>query len=142
MRATEAHPRQIALAIDRTVPYSLVVVGDVFTARGHATSRRMTRELAAQLGDALRVPVVRGEDLKAQYFVGMRQILRLAAFGLAAVLLYVAVFTHQRQVLELLAPESGAGKAVAAGVVVVFVPLLAYVYGNLAKSLLKLVKIE
>ena len=142
MRATEANPRRIGLAIDRTVPYSLVVVGDIFTERGHAASRRMTRELAARLADALRVPVVRGEDLRAQYFVGTWQLVKLGAFGLAVTLVYVLAFTHQREVLAFIAPEAGAGKVLAAAFLLLFVPALAYLYGNLAKSLLKLVKIE
>ena len=124
------------------MPYSLVVVGDVFTGKGHATSQRMTRELAAQLGDTLRVPVVRTEDLKAQYFVGSWQLVKLGVFGVAVALIYALVFSHQRAALEYFAPEDGAGKALAAVVLLVFVPLIAYLYGNLAKSLLKLVKIE
>ena len=142
MRATEANPRRIGLAIDRTVPYSLVVVGDIFTGKGHAVSRRMTRELAAQLADALRVPVVRGEDLRAQYFVGAWQLVRLGASGLAVALIYALVFTHQEAVLEFITREAGAAKVLAAASLLLFVPLIAYLYGNLAKSLLKLVKIE
>jgi cytidylate kinase len=142
MRTAVAHPRQIGLAIDRTVPYSLVVVGDVFTARGHAASQRMTRELASQLADSLKVSVVRAEDLKTQYFVGAWQIVRLAVFGLAVALVYGLVFTYQREVLQFLTPESGGGKALTAASLLLFVPVIAYLYGNLAKSLLKLVKIE
>jgi cytidylate kinase len=142
MRASEAHPRRIGLSIDRTVPYSLVVVGDIFTGKDRAVSRRMTRELAAQLADALRVPVVRGEDLKAQYFVGTWQLARLGIFGLAVALVYVLVFSHQREVLELVAPEGGSRRALAVVAMLVFVPVVAYLYGSLAKSLLKLVKVE
>ncbi len=142
MRATEANPRRIGLAIDRTVPYSLVVVGDIFTGKGHAVSRRMTRELAAQLADALRVPVVRGEDLRAQYFVGTWQLVRLGAFGLAVALIYALVFTHQEAVLEFITREAGPARVLAAASLLLFVPLIAYLYGSLAKSLLKLVKIE
>jgi cytidylate kinase len=142
MRASEAHPRRIGLSIDRTVPYSLVVVGDIFTGRGHALSRRMTRELAAQLADALRVPVVRGEDLKAQYFVGTWQLARLGVFGLAVALIYALVFSYQREVLELVAPEGDSRRALAVVGMLIFVPVVAYLYGSLAKSLLKLVKVE
>jgi hypothetical protein len=142
LRTALAHPRQIALALDRTVPYSLVVVGNVFTAKGHAASERMTRELAAQLADDLKVPVVRAGDLEAQYLTGRWQLLRLVGYALVVALLYALVFTHQREVLRFLTPESGGAQALAAGVLLLLIPTVAYLYGTVAKSLLKLVKIE
>jgi hypothetical protein len=142
MRSARCSPRQINLAIDRTVPYSLVVVGDVFVGRGHAASQRLTRELSAQLGDALRVPVVRAEDLEARVFLGPWQLARLAVFAAVVALLYVLVFSNQRPLLEFFAQEGGIGRYVAAGVLLLFIPTFAYIYGNVAKSLLRLVKIE
>jgi len=142
MRTAECSPRHISLAIDHTVPYSLVVVGDVFTAKGHAASQRLTRELCAQLGDILRVPVIRADELKSQYFVTGWQLTKLALFGLTVGATFWLVFTHQRQVLRLLSPEGSAASMLAAGALLVFVPLFAYLYGSLAKSLLKLAKIE
>ena len=134
MRSAAANPRQIALAIDRTVPYSLVVVGNIFTSRGHAASQRMTRELASQLADALRVPVVRGEDLQAQYLAGRWEVPRIGGSLLAVALLYALVFSHQEEVLRFLTPESGVGKALAAAALLLFIPALANIYGSLAKS--------
>jgi len=141
-RTAGAHPRQIGLSIDRTVPYSLVVVGDVFTGRGHAVSERMTRELASQLSDTLRVPVVRAQELTSQYLVGPWQIVRLVGYALVTALLYLLIFTHQEEALRLLAPEGTLAKALAATALLVFIPLTAYLYGNLARALLRLVKIE
>ena len=66
----------------------------------------------------------------------------VVTIGLAVALVYALAFTHQREVLEFVAPEAGVGKVLAAAVLLLFVPALAYLYGNLAKSLLKLVKIE
>jgi cytidylate kinase len=142
IRSVEASPRQIGLSIDRTVPYSLVVVGDVFTGKGPAASQRLTRELAARLGDALKTPVVRQAELKAQYGPSAWQLVKLGAGGLGVAGLYVYVFTHQQQVLQFLTQEGTGGKALAAVGLLLFVPLIAYLYGNLAKWLLKLVRIE
>jgi hypothetical protein len=142
MRTARSDPRHINLAIDRTVPYSLVVLGDIFVGKGHAASQRLTRELRAQLADTLRVPVIKAEELKSQYFLGPLQLLRLAGFALGVLLLYVAVFSYQREVLQFLTPETTPRKLLAAVVVMVFVPTVAYLYGTLTKSLLKLVKIE
>jgi hypothetical protein len=142
MRTARSDPRHINLAIDRTVPYSLVVIGDIFVGKGHAASQRLTRELRAQLADALRVPVIKAEELKSQYFLGPLQALKLAGFALGVLLLYLGVFSYQREVLQFLTPEATLRKLLAAAVVMVFVPIIAYLYGTLTKSLLKLVKIE
>jgi cytidylate kinase len=142
MRSAMSHPRHVSLAIDRTVPYSLVVMGDIFVSRGHAVSQRLTRELSARIADTLRVPVIRGEDLKARYLVGPWQIATLAAYGVGILLAFLLVFTHQVEVLSLLTPQSTAGKVAAAAAVMVFIPAFAYFYGSFAKTLLKLARIE
>jgi cytidylate kinase len=142
MRTARSHPRHINLAIDRTVPYSLVVVGDMFVSKGHAASQRLTRELSAQIADTLRVSVIKAEDLKSQYFFGPLQIAKLASYGLGILLLYALVFTHQQQVLQLLSPETTGRKLLAAAAVMVLVPIIAYLYGSLTRSLLKLARIE
>jgi hypothetical protein len=142
MRTAMSHPRHIGLAIDRTVPYSLVVVGDIFVGKGHAVSQRLTRELSSRIADTLRVPVIRGEDLKARYLVGPWQVASVAGFGLVALLAYLLVFSNQEEVLRLLSPESTAGKVAAAAFLVLFIPAVAYVYGSFARTLLKLIRVE
>jgi cytidylate kinase len=142
MRTAMSHPRHVSLAIDRTVPYSLVVVGDIFVAKGHAVSQRLTRELSARIADTLRVPVIRGEDLKARYLVGPWQYARLVGYGLAALLAYLWVFSHQEQVLRLLSPESTADKVASAVAVVLFIPAFAYILGSFAHTILRLARIE
>jgi hypothetical protein len=142
MRTAMSHPRHVGLAIDRTVPYSLVVVGDIFVSKGHAVSQRLTRELSARIADSLRVPVIRGEDLKARYLVGPWQYARLAGYGLAALLAYLGVFSYQEQVLRLLSPESTTDKVAAAAALVLFIPAFAYIYGTFARTVLRLARIE
>ncbi len=142
MRTAMSHPRHVSLAIDRTVPYSLVVVGDIFVSKGHAVSQRLTRELSARIADTLRVPVIRGEDLKARYLVGPWQLARVAGYGLTAALTYLLVFTHQVEVLRILTPESTLGKLAAAAGLMLFIPGVAYVYGSFARTVLKLARIE
>jgi len=142
MRTAMSHPRHVSLAIDRTVPYSLVVVGDIFVAKGHAVSQRLTRELSARIADTLRVPVIRGEDLKARYLVGPWQYARLVGYGLAALLAYLWVFSHQEQVLRLLSPETTADKVASAVAVVLFIPAFAYILGSFAHTMLRLARIE
>ena len=136
----------LVASIDRSVPYSLVVLGDVFGDRGHAAKIRMRRELQSFLSDHIKAPVVAVEELKQQYLFGTRDIFRAVALLVAVLILFMAVFTHQRQVLDFLLGEwwtdGNLGRAVAAGVVVVVVPMVAYLYGSFSKIVLKLIKIE
>ena len=57
-------------------------------------------------------------------------------------LIYALVFSYQREVLEFVAPEAGSRRALAVVALLLFVPVIAYLYGSLAKSLLGLVKVE
>lgn len=86
--------------------------------------------------------MVRQAELKFQYGPTLWQVVKLGAGGLAVAGLYTYVFTHQQQVLQFLTPEGTGGQALAAVSLLLFVPLIAYLYGNLAKWLLKLVRIE
>jgi cytidylate kinase len=136
----------LVASIDRSVPYSLVVLGEVFGDRGHAAKIRMKRELQSFLSDHIKAPVVAVEELKQQYLFGMRDVFRALGLLAAVVILFAGVFSHQRQVLDFLLGEwwtdSGLSHAVAAAVVVVVVPIVAFLYGSFSKIVLKLIKIE
>jgi hypothetical protein len=133
-------------AIDRSVPYSLVVLGDVFRDRGHAAKMRMKRELQSFLGDHIKAPVVAAEELKQQYLFGLRDAIRALLLLGVIVVLYLLVFNNQKQVLNLLMGDwwqgSNLGHWVAALATFLIVPFIAITYGTFTKSLLKLLKIE
>jgi len=133
---------RVGTVIDRTTPYSLVVVGDVFLDRGHATRVRKTRELAGKLSDLIKAPVVNAEDLSQLVATGWSYWGKIAILAAIVVVAFVVVFTHQRGVLAFLSPASGGQKALAATVLVVFVPLLAAVYGTLTNMILRLIHVE
>jgi cytidylate kinase len=138
--------RSLLGALDPSVPYSLVVLGDVFRGRGHSARIRMKRELQAFLSDHIKAPVVASEELRQQYLFGRKDILRAAATLGLVLAIYLAVFLEQGRVLHFLLGDWGnggnLGHIVAATTVLVLVPLVAFTYGTFAKSLLKLVKIE
>jgi cytidylate kinase len=133
-------------SIDRSIPYSLVVLGEVFGDRGHAAKIRMKRELQSFLSDHIKAPVVAVEDLKQQYLFGRRDIFRAFFLLAAVVIVFFAVFSHQRWVLDFLLgdwwAESGLGRVIAAGAVALFVPMVAFLYGSFSRIVLKLIKIE
>jgi hypothetical protein len=132
--------------INRNTPYSLVVIGDVFLSKGGATRMRLTRELQSFMSDRLKTPVVTKDQLKSRYLFGKRDLAKLIGFAAAVAAMYFVVFTNQGPVLKFLSGNWGDGtmttKSVVAVVTMLSVPIIAYSYGTVAKSLMKLIKME
>ena len=133
-------------SLDRSVSYSLVVLGDLFVTKGHAARLRMTRELQRFLSDHITAPVVSADELKAQYLFGRRDTVRLAGFLVLVATVYLLVFSNQKTILNFLSGEWQGGRVfghiLVAAAVFAFVPFLAHCYGTVAKSLMKLIKME
>ncbi len=121
---------------------SLVVVDNLFLDRSPAVRMRLTRDLAGQLADRLRVPVVGAEELESQYLFGRKQWIQLVASLGAAAVLYLAVFTNQEAVLRLLRVEGGGGRILAVLGVTAMAPLVAYAWGTASHHLLRLMRFE
>lgn len=123
--------------------YSLVVVGDVFLEKGHAAQTRMTRELALSIRERLKTPVITSDELKTRFTFGRRQAAKLFVYAVLVAIAFVAVLSHQSQVLDFI---GGAfherHQWLAPAVVVLFVPLLAYAYGTVTALTLQLLKID
>lgn len=137
-------------SLDRSRSYSLVVVGDLFLKKAHAVRLRMTREAQRLVSDHVTSPVVGADELKAQYLFGRRDVARLAGFLALVAAVYFVVFSNQEAVLKFVFGQWGGdwgggkvlAKALVAATVVVFVPTIALAYGTIAKSLMKLIKME
>ncbi|MFH1485601.1 MAG: cytidylate kinase-like family protein [Chloroflexota bacterium] len=135
-------------SLARTRAYSLVVLGDLFLEKGHAARLRMTRELQRFVSDHIAAPVVGADELKAQYLFGRRDVARLGGFLALVAVVYFLVFYKPNQliILEFLYGQWWGGglltKLVVAAAVFVFVPIIAHCYGTVAKSLMKLIKME
>jgi cytidylate kinase len=156
-RVVYGDPNQLVDTLDRNVPYTLVVLGDLFLSKGHAARLRATRDLRSFLGDRIRAPVVTADELGGQYFFGKRDMARAAALLLLTIVLYWLVFTYQEPILGFLA-RSGwyaeaiegtflsrfewMSKLVVSLAVFLFAPLVAYSYGTVARAVLKLIKME
>ena len=135
-------PDHLVNSMDRTVPYSLVVVGDVFLSKGHAARARLSRELRGVVADRVHAPVVMSEDLKSQYLFNKKDAARIFGFLAITIAIYYLVFTHQAPILTFLSKEGWEYKALSAAAVFLFVPLIAYLYGNVTKAFLKLIGME
>ena len=118
------------------------VVGNVYLDKGPAVRKRMVRELVAQLGESLHVPVVEADDLAKELLFGPKQWLRLLGAGAIAACVLWAVFTHQHEVLTFLIRDGISNRILAASALTLFVPLFAFVYGTFAQYLLRLFKFD
>jgi uncharacterized membrane protein YqjE len=141
-RIVPSGPRRLIESLDRTAPYSLVVVGDVFLSKAESARKRLTRELVSNLSDNLRMPVIEADELKAQFLFGGAQWLRLGLFAALTVLLFGVVFTHQEEILAFLTREGTWNRVLATVVVLLLVPLCAHVYGEFSRYLLRLFRFE
>jgi len=138
--------QDLAGVLDRSRSYSLVVIGDLFLKKGDAARLRMTRDLQRFVSEQIAAPVVGADELKAQYLFGRRDVARLVGFLALVAAVYFLVFSNQEIILKFVSGQwwdaSLAAKVLAAAAVFVFVPVIAHLYGTVAKSLLKLIKME
>lgn len=129
-------------SLDRTATYTLVVVGDVFLSKPASARKRLSREMVGYLSDNLRVPVIGSEDLKARYLFGPAQWLRLLVFGALAVLIFWLVISHQREILDFVTREGRQHRILGTALLMIFVPVFAYIYGSFAGYLLRLFRFD
>lgn len=149
--------QRLVESLDRTFPYTLVVIGDLYLSKGHAARQRATRDLRSFLQDRIRAPIVTAEELGSQYLFGRRDVLKAGFYLLLILLLFFLVFTNQEPVLAFLAntgwyaeaaQNSALGrfewlpKLVVSFSVLLFIPVVAYSYGRVASAFLKLIKME
>jgi hypothetical protein len=156
-RVVYGDPHQLVGTLSRTIPYTLVVIGDMFLSKGHAARQRETRDFRGYLSEHIKAPVVIAEELGTRYLFGKRDILRTAAFVALSLTIYLLVFTNEELVLgftanagwyadavkdTFLARAAWMPKLVVSIAVFLLVPIVAYSYGTVAGALLKLIKME
>jgi cytidylate kinase len=134
---------QILERVQGSGRYTLVVIGDMFMSKGHSTRTRQTRELALNIRDRLKAPVITADELKSRFLFGKRQAATLLGYLALILLIYALVFTNQKPVLDFLGgPVHQNFKVLAAVVVTLFSPLLAYAYGVVSGLALKLINVD
>ncbi|NOZ85540.1 MAG: cytidylate kinase-like family protein [Deltaproteobacteria bacterium] len=133
---------KIIETMDRAINYDLVVVGNVYLKKEPAVRKRLTAELVSSMYDTLRSPVLNADDLKAHYLFGPRQWFKFLSFGVLAIVLFLLVLKHQSEVLSFLTDGDSTHMVLSTAVLVAFVPLFAFGYGNFTEYLLRLFKFE
>jgi hypothetical protein len=136
-------PDKILERVQGNGQYALVVIGEMFLSKSHSASTRRTRELALSIRDRLKAPVITTDELKSRFLFGKRQAATLGGFLALLVLIYGMVFTHQEPVINFF---SGAMhqqfKWLASVAVILFIPLIAYIYGEVTELALKIINID
>jgi hypothetical protein len=123
--------------------YSLVVIGDVFLSKDPSARKRMKRELALDLRDRLKAPVITTDELGSEFTASARHAVKFVGhFSLVLIALFL-VFTHQAAVLDFLGGHLHSHVSwLAAAAVVLFVPMFAFLYGSVTQLALRLLRIE
>jgi len=123
--------------------YALVVIGDLFLSKGHSVRTRRTREMAMNIRDRLKAPVITAEELKSRFLFGPRQAMTLLGFLAIIVMLYGLVFNHQTAVMHFLSGSFHRHyKWVGSVAVVLLIPIIAYLYGTVTGLALKLINVD
>ncbi|MFH1809592.1 MAG: cytidylate kinase-like family protein [Pseudomonadota bacterium] len=135
-------PKELLASIDRTAAYSLVVVGDVFLCKGASVRKRLTQELIGFLSDKLGTPVVGSEELREQYAFGARQWFELVLFGGISALTFGLIISNQSAVLSFMSEPGTLHHVLSTLCLLVIAPVFAYLYGNFARYLLRLLRFE
>jgi cytidylate kinase len=134
---------EIAMTSEGHDKYSLVVVGDVFLSKDQSARKRMTRELALDLRDRLKAPVITSDELGSEFTVSARHAVKFVGHSSLVLIALVLVLTHQAEVLDFLGGALHARMSwLTAAAVVVFVPVFAFLYGSVTQLALRLLRIE
>jgi len=128
--------------LDRTTPYGMVIVGEVFSTRGSAVKKRLSNELIGYLVDNLRIPVIEAKELKTKYLFGPTHWFKMLGFAAGSLLLVFLVLGHQEPILRFTIAEGTSHRLLVAAGLFCFAPLFAYLYGNFTQYLLRLFRFE
>lgn len=123
--------------------YALVVIGNIFLSKNHSARTRQTRDLALNIRDRLKAPLITTDELKSRFLFGKGQALTLVGLIALVVLIYWLVFTNQKPILNFLSgPIHQQFKWLAPLGMLVFAPLIAYIWGKAAELALKIINID
>ena len=134
---------RIGDAVNPSVAFSMVVVGDLFLEKPPAARTRLTRELTMFLAERMKAPVIQTGDLAARLHLGAREGFKAAAAAVLVVVIYVAVFFNQPALLDLLGGKVHEGAPwFSALAVALLAPVIALLYGTVLASVMKWLKMD
>ena len=129
--------------VQGSAQYALVVIGDMFLSKGHSARTRRTRELAMNIRDRLKAPVITADEMKSRFLFGPRQALTLLGFLVAIVALYTLIFSNQDFVLDFFNGSVHQHyKWLGSVAVFILIPIIAYIYGTVTELALKIINVD
>lgn len=130
-------------AVRGDVNYGLIAAGDCFLSKPAKTRTRMLRELAGHLAERVDAPVVTTDELQQKYLVGPKQLLKMLVCMVATAVLYFLVFYFQETILSFLGASGRLElKLMRVTALLLFIPLIAYLYSTVTSLFLKILKFE
>lgn len=141
-RIIQGSQKTLLNAIDRSIPYRLIVLDNMFISKGHAAQTRLLREWSNFIGDNLKVPVLSMEEIRSKYRFGYREFIRMACAAASTTLVVFLVFQFDKEIFSFLSREGTGWRVLATIGVFAFVPFFAYLYSTVTSLFLKMVKFE
>lgn len=134
--------RDLLKTIDRSVPYRLVVLDNIFMSKSPEVRKRSIQEWSNSLSETLKTPAVTLKDLKSQYRFGFRQVISMAITALLTCLVLFAIYTYEDKIIEFLLRDGTSDRILATVILVVFVPTFALIYSTTARLFLRALRID
>lgn len=142
-QAVTGPKERVVEAINSTIPYSFIVVGELYAQKPPSARIRMTREFTSFLARSIRTSVVSSAELGERLRVRPKQIARSAVALLVVAAIYTVLFLKQEPFLQLLGGEAHkANPWIAPVLIVILAPAVAALYGQVAGFILRLFKFE
>jgi hypothetical protein len=129
-------------AIDRTIPYRLIILDNIFISKGHSTQTRLLREWSNFLSDNLKIPVLSLEEIRSKYKFGHKELIRMVLFAIITALVVFTIFQFDVEILSFLTQEGLGWKVLAAVCIFAFIPFFAYLYSTVTRLFLKMLKFD
>ena len=134
---------EIVMRSEGNGKFSLVVIGDIFLQKDPSAQKRMKREMALDLRDRLKAPIITTEELGSDFTASTRHAVKFLGHAALVLTAIVLVLSHQSVILDFLGGEIHARLSwLAAITVVVLVPVFAFLYGSVTQLALRLLRIE
>jgi len=102
----------------------------------------MSQEWSNLLADSLKSPVVNVCEIAVHYRFGLRQMMTMLSCALIAALMIFVSFHYNDSILAFLSREGLTQRILSSTVILLVVPTFAFLYSNVTRLLLKLVKLD
>jgi cytidylate kinase len=141
-RSIQGSQKTLLNAIDRTIPYRMIILDNLFNDKGHATQTRLLREWSNFIADNIKIPVLSLSELRSKYKFGFREFIHMAFFALITLLVIIILFRFDTEILSFLLREGLGWRILATICIFAFVPFFAFTYSTVIRLFFKMIKFE